>query len=203
MKHDTLTLDLYNDRAEAYAEWSKPDHTSIHRQRMMDRLPAGGSVLDFGCGAGWDSAEFAKAGFAVTAIDGSQGMVDEANHLHGIGAICMTFDQFEMESEFDGVWASFTLQHVPRQHLPDIVCRLSRAIKKGGLLFVGMHMGTNDRRDSLGRLYCHQDIDGFSRMLTSAGFSGLSISTSSGPGYDGTVADHMLVEAVKSGEPDR
>ena len=198
MPHDQITLDLYNKRADEYAEWSRPAGPSRFLSRMIERLPKGGTVLDFGCGAGWDSVEFRKAGLAVTAIDGSIGLVRAANRLHGIGAICMTFDKFNLQAQFDGVWASFTLQHVPRANLPGVIASLSRSLRSHGLLFVGMHHGDITRRDSLGRLYCHQDADEFSDMLDNSGFSVLNVSKSSGTGYDGTESEHMHLEAVKT-----
>ena len=197
MSFDRRTLDLYNSRAKEYVEWSRPAGPSEFLTRMAGRLPKNGSVLDFGCGAGWDSVEFRRCGLSVTAIDGSSGLVEEANRRHGIGALCMTFDRFDMEAEFDGVWASFTLQHIPRESLPDVLERISRSLKPRGLLFAGMHAGTVTRRDSLGRLYCHQDIKELSQQLRKAGFADPKFRKSSGKGFEGTVWDHLLLETEK------
>ena len=196
---DRQTLDLYTRQASVYAQYSRRSKRSSHLRRMIDRLPPNGRVLDFGCGTGWDSAEFKNAGFLVTAIDGSKGQVEEANRLHGIGAIMLTFDQFDMPDTFDGVWASFSLQHVPRSHLPDVINRIARSLLPNGLLHVGMHSGTVTRRDSLGRLYCHQDFEEFSRKLEAAGFSDITVSKSIGVGFDGTEAEHMFLDATWTG----
>ena len=196
---DQQTLDLYTSQASVYAEYSRSSKRSSHLRRMINRLPANGRVLDFGCGTGWDSAEFKNAGFHVTAIDGSSGQVEEANRLHGIGAVVMTFDQFDMPDTFDGVWASFSLQHVPRSHLSDVINRIARSLLPKGLLHVGMHSGTETRRDSLGRLYCHQDFEEFRRTLEAAGFSNITVSKSAGVGFDGTKAEHMFLDAVWTG----
>ena len=201
MSFDQTTLDLYNARAKEYVEWSRPAGPSESLNRMVSRLPKGGSVLDFGCGAGWDSAEFRRCGLSVTAIDGSTGLVEQANRRHGIGAVCMTFDRFDMEAEFDGVWANFTLQHVPRESLPDVLARISRSLKPHGLLFAGMHAGGVTRRDSLGRLYCHQDIDELGQHLREAGFADPSFRMSSGKGFEGSVWDHLNLETEKLGQP--
>ncbi len=197
MTHDQQTLDLYDGRSDQYAEWSRQPGAPGFRTDMIERLPAGGAVLDFGCGAGWDSLAFMEAGLEVTAIDGSRGLVEVANRERGIGAIRMTFDQFDRESEFDGVWASFTLQHVPRPHLPDMLARLFRALRPGGFIYIGMHRGSETRRDSLGRLYCHQQPNDLTATMRETGFIDIVITTSSGTGYDGTVSELLHLRAAK------
>ena len=197
MPFDQQTLEIYNGRSAEYAKWSKPVQPSKFLLRMIDMLPPNGTVLDFGCGAGWDAAAIRRAGFSVTAIDGSSGLVEEANRLHGIGAICITFDRFDMIGAFDGVWASFSLQHVPRESLPAVLKKISRALKPRGVLLAAMHAGKVTRRDSLGRLYCHQDMKELPYMLGKAGFSRPKIQMASGKGFDGTVAEHLYFEAAK------
>ena len=201
MSFDQRTLDLYNSRAKDYVEWSRPAGPSEFLTRMVSRLPRNGSVLDFGCGAGWDSIEFLRCGLSVTAIDGSTGLVEEANRRHNIGAVCMTFDRFDMDAKFDGVWANFTLQHIPRDSLPDVLERISRSLKPHGLLFAGMHAGKDTRRDSLGRLYCHQDFVELGQQLRNVGFADPKFRKSSGKGFEGTVWDHLLLETEKCGDP--
>jgi SAM-dependent methyltransferase len=44
---------------------------------VLAHVPAGGHILDLGCGPGTDEETLAAAGFAVTAIDWSPAMVDE------------------------------------------------------------------------------------------------------------------------------
>lgn len=44
-------------------------------------LPAGSCIVDIGCGAGRHSVELARRGFAVTGVDISRGMLDEAEQL--------------------------------------------------------------------------------------------------------------------------
>jgi SAM-dependent methyltransferase len=56
---------------------------SAMRRRVMlavrAHVPAGAHVLDLGCGPGRDDEELARCGYAVTAIDWSPAMVDEAS----------------------------------------------------------------------------------------------------------------------------
>ena len=43
-------------------------------------VPAGSRILDLGCGPGEDDEHLARRGYTVTAIDWSQGMVEQARH---------------------------------------------------------------------------------------------------------------------------
>ena len=45
---------------------------SYERDRFISLLPAGGKVLDAGCGSGRDSKAFLEQGFEVTAFDASE-----------------------------------------------------------------------------------------------------------------------------------
>ena len=157
-------------------------------------LPPGSSVLDAGCGAGWDSERLASAGMMVTAIDASPGMVAEANRRHGVNAIQRRFDQLDYDREIDGIWANSTLQHVPRAELPEILRILGAALKPGGMFFFDVHQGRSYWRDSLDRLYCRYEKKELTDLLAAAGLEDATFQTSRGAGYDGTVSDHYLVE---------
>jgi SAM-dependent methyltransferase len=50
------------------------------RRAVVARVPAGGRVLDLGCGPGRDAVWFARRGYRVVAIDWSPEMVRQARH---------------------------------------------------------------------------------------------------------------------------
>ncbi len=53
---------------------------------LMQHVPAGGHILDLGCGPGTDAETLGRAGFRVTAIDWSPAMIEEASRrVHAAG----------------------------------------------------------------------------------------------------------------------
>ncbi len=78
---DDATLQFYRDNAQSYADWAKAPSTRL--VRFLALLPAGGSMLELGCGAGNHSAEMLTAGFAVHATDGSPEMAEVASRRLG------------------------------------------------------------------------------------------------------------------------
>ena len=195
MYADRKTIEFYDADSRNYAEWSERERPSKFLKRMIRRLPAKGSVLDLGCGAGWDSAVFESHGFNVRAVDASRGLAQEAARRLSADVACMTFDRLDWCAEFDGVWANYSLQHVPRQGLPDILRRVRRALKPGGCVYIGVHKGHETRRDTLGRLYCHYELDEISALLSVAGFHDIECEVTRGRGYDGSSGENLNLDA--------
>lgn len=194
---DRATVAFYDSNASAYSAWTQKDRDTRFRDRMIRRLSEGGSVLDLGCGAGWDSAAFAAAGLRVVAVDASSGLAREVNKVPGIDVRVMSFDQIRDVDAFDGIWASFSLQHVPRDGLPTVIGNIARALKTDGWLYIGVQKGTETRRDGLGRLYCHYQADELEGMLSTAGFGAFTSEVTVGTGYDGSRGELLNLEAQR------
>jgi SAM-dependent methyltransferase len=75
--------------------------------RCEEFFPAGGRVLDLGCGPGLDSRALGALGFTVVAIDASAGMVAEARAA-GVDARVLPAERVaELDGIFDGVLSDF------------------------------------------------------------------------------------------------
>lgn len=86
------TPEFWSDGAKGYTETILGELEQGMRQRWRDlivsKLPAGKplSILDAGCGPGYFSILLSKEGHNVTAIDFSDGMLQEAEHnISGFG----------------------------------------------------------------------------------------------------------------------
>lgn len=145
-------LAWYEAGAEAWAAARRPAPSS-RLAGFMTRLPAGARVLELGCGAGDDAAALLAAGFDVTATDGSTAMAQIAAARLGHPVQVMTFDALAAERAFDAVWANACLLHVPRAALPDVLARIHRALKPGGVHFSSYKSGTAEGMDRFGRFY--------------------------------------------------
>ena len=105
-------------------------------------LPAGGHVLDLGCGPGTDEETLASLGYRVTAIDWSPAMVEEARRRVAIAGLSdrvdvrrLAIDEVDrLEPDaFDAAWSNFgALNCVP--DLPAAARAIARRVRPGGVL---------------------------------------------------------------------
>lgn len=165
---DDVTLRYYDADPAGYADSTEGIDMSPQRGRFASGLPAGGRILDLGCGSGRDAAVFAEAGFRVTAVDGSEGMCREARRRTGLEVRRLLFGDLDYDSEFDGVWACASLLHVPRAGLPAVMSLVCRALVPGGRAFVCFkHGGFEGLRD--GRMYTDMDEASLREALRGTG----------------------------------
>ncbi|MGB0519279.1 MAG: class I SAM-dependent methyltransferase, partial [Candidatus Puniceispirillaceae bacterium] len=120
---------------------------------FLARLSEGAEILDLGCGVGDSAVRMRDAGFAVSCTDASPDMVATANDLHGLDAVQKSFSELQEDAAYDAVWASFSLLHAPRAEMPANLVRIHRAIRPGGLFYMGLKLGAGEARDAAGRFY--------------------------------------------------
>ncbi|AUX76865.1 SAM-dependent methyltransferase domain-containing protein [Sinorhizobium fredii] len=87
------------------------------------------------------SAYMIARGFDVTPTDGSPELAAEAERLLGRPVGVVRFEELSWRERFDGIWAEACLLHVPRTALPDVLTRLLRALKFGGVLHASFKAG--------------------------------------------------------------
>lgn len=150
---DEETLQFYRDNAEAYAAWKKAPSTRLGN--FLALLPPGGSILELGCGAGNHAAVMLAEGFAVRVTDGSPEMAGIAARRLGHPVETLRFDELDEQEAHDGVWASASLLHVPRDDLAGILGRIHRALKPSGVFYASYKVGEGEARDSVGRYYSY------------------------------------------------
>lgn len=182
---DAATLDFYTREAAAYADYAASEGAASQLGRFAAMLPPGGAVLDFGCGSGWAAADLNRMGFAATGFEGAPGLAAEARRRYGVAVTVGRFDALEAEAAHDGVWASFSLLHDDRAAMPGHLRRLHRALRPGGVLYLGLKAGEGEHRDSLGRRYTCFSGSEMAELLQAAAFTLLASETEAGMGYDG------------------
>ena len=193
MSPDRQTIALYDAQAAAYAACAPAERPRL--AAFLADLPAGGHVLDLGCGPGHAAAQMVKAGFEVTALDASAEMAAYARRTYGLEVMVADFHHVTGDAVYDGVWANFSLLHAPRDEMPGHLAALVRALKPGGSLHIGLKTGTGEARDGLGRLYTYYTEDEIAGLLEAAGLAVLSRDTGADPGFDGVLAPWIVLRA--------
>jgi 2-polyprenyl-3-methyl-5-hydroxy-6-metoxy-1,4-benzoquinol methylase len=139
------SVGYYDDNADRFFRDTVNADMGALQRRFAELLPTGGRVLDAGCGSGRDAKAFASMGFNVVAFDASAEMVRRARAYTGLEVLQITFAEMSWQGEFDGVWASASLLHVPRAQMVEICRRLRDAIVPNGLLYFSFKHGTAER----------------------------------------------------------
>lgn len=137
-----ITLRFYDTNADVFTAGTVQVDFSAVADRFLRKIPEGGSILDFGCGSGRDTKYFLEKGYQVTAIDGSKELCERASAFTGIKIRQMLFQELDDFEKYDGIWACASILHVSRDALPDVLMRMYRALKPGGMMYISFKYGT-------------------------------------------------------------
>jgi SAM-dependent methyltransferase len=141
------TVAWYDRQATGFAaQTADLDMASIY-SRFIRYVPAGGRILDVGCGVGRDALAFVERGFSVTAFDASSEMVRLAEARLGSHATVrhLRFEDVTWHEEFDGIWACASLLHVPQASFLSVALRLADALRPRGAWYMSFKLGEGER----------------------------------------------------------
>ncbi|MEV7567047.1 class I SAM-dependent methyltransferase [Streptomyces tanashiensis] len=115
---------------------------------FADTVGESGPVLDVGCGPGTVTAYLAERGLDVSGVDLSPRMIENARRLHPecrFGVASAT--ELDLaDASLGGVLGWWSLFNLPREVLPQVLAMFARALKPGGHLITGTHVGDEDVR---------------------------------------------------------
>ena len=167
---DAQTLDVYDGKIDDYLRLTQaPPSKSL--LAFIKAIPAGGRVLDLGCGPGLAAAEMARHDCDVEAIDGSTEMVAAASKHPGVTARQATFDDLPSQATYHGIYANFSLLHAKRADFKRHIQACHASLHPGGSFHLAMKLGTGEKRDKLGRFYTYYTAEELEDILTQAGFT--------------------------------
>lgn len=196
---DPVTLGFYAKEALDYAA-SGPGGIGRHLEPFLERLPAGGKVLELGCGAGRDAAHMIARGFLVDATDGVPAMAAQAEARLGQPVRVMRFDELDALEAYDGIVAAYALLHVPRAGLVAVLRRIWRALKPGGWHAATYKTAGVEGRDRLGRYYNYPSEIELREFYAAAGrWSQIVCEGGEGRGYEGGVSRFIMIMVRKPG----
>ncbi len=195
---DQRTIKTYDAKASEYTKLVKTDGPDATLQAFIDLIPAGGTVLDLGCGPGAASAHMRDAGIIPDPIDASEGMIAIAVEKFDLPARIGSFDDITGTDLYDGVWANFSLLHAARDDLPRYLLALSKATKPGGIIHIGMKTGDGAERDAIDRLYTYVTVSELTALLANAGYQVTYSKEGREAGLAGTIDPFVIMRGKKT-----
>jgi SAM-dependent methyltransferase len=158
------TIAYYQDNAHGFfANTVALDLEPLYA-RFLPHIPAGGHILDAGCGSGRDARAFLEQGYTVTACDAAPALAALASAHCGLPVQVLRFEEIDGQARFDGIWACASLLHLALLELPDVLRRLAIALKPGGVLYTSFKYGYGEREHG-GRRFTDLDETGLTALL--------------------------------------
>lgn len=164
--------------ADAFADHldDKPVDRAMLRA-FADSVPAGRPVVDVGCGTGAATAILQEFGAAVSGIDLSPNMIDQARRAcpsidFTVGS--MTALPLPDES-VGGVCAWYSIIHVPDEALAGVFAEFDRVLVPGGVALLAFQVGDRPRHlteafgESVDLVFERRHPDAVAESLAAAG----------------------------------
>lgn len=161
-----------------------------YMDRFLAKVPDGGTILDAGCGPGFDTVEFLKRGYKVVAVDRCLSMVklaSEAVAAAGFEAVAaagfesgarlvlkrMSLHSFDYDDELrwrssgfvDGIWSNACLDHIAPCDIPFVISNLAACLRHNGPLWASFRSTEFDGKiisNDGGRTFFHHNF----RLMT-------------------------------------
>ena len=136
---------LTYNHPQAVADYSREENLYPIEADLIRRYfpPPPARLLDIGCGAGRTTAELARMGYRVTAIDLADALLRAAREKVG-GATFLKMDAAKLEfpdASFDGAIFSFNGMDCiyPRSHRCKVFTEVRRVLVPGGVFYYSGH----------------------------------------------------------------
>ncbi|MEU5725870.1 class I SAM-dependent methyltransferase [Micromonospora sp. NPDC047738] len=149
--YDTVAVSYADHVRDAFAR-SPHLRGSLAVFADLIHTAGGGPVVDVGCGPGHITAHLHTLGIDAFGIDLSPGMVDVARRDHpGLRFEVGSMTDLRLaDTSVAGLLACWSLIHVPDDAVPVALGHFRRALRPGGPLLLGFHVGDGSRLKTQG-----------------------------------------------------
>ena len=132
------TIKYYDENASYYFDsTSQVDLVSLYKE-FLEYVPAGGRVMDLGCGSGRDVKWFRDHGYEADGLDASEKLVRIASEKLGIPVKVGFIESWIADKAYDGIWCCASLVHLDDNRIDQFLSNLRHNLKKGGALFISV-----------------------------------------------------------------
>jgi 2-polyprenyl-3-methyl-5-hydroxy-6-metoxy-1,4-benzoquinol methylase len=140
--HDFLAAvtKIYDDGWFDYAKtWNERDDLQSEEWRQFAAaVKPGGAILDVGCNSGRDTRQLLDLGYRVTGIDVSEQALrlcrEQCPEARTIQMSLL--DLANLKEQFDGIWFSYALVHIPFRLVPDALAALDSVLYPEGSMMM-------------------------------------------------------------------
>lgn len=158
------TINYYDTNAKEFVEGTLNVDFKATQDKFINKLPAKGYILDFGCGSGRDTKYFLAKDFNVDAIDGSIELCKIASEYTNIKVNHMYFNELSIVNKYDGIWACSSILHLSLDDLVDVFKRMSKALKDEGIIYTSFKYGDFSGERN-GRYFTDMTEDSFAKLI--------------------------------------
>lgn len=158
------TINYYDINAKEFVEGTLNVDFKATQDKFINKLPAKGYILDFGCGSGRDTKYFLAKDFNVEAIDGSIELCKIASEYTNIKIRHMYFNELSIVNKYDGIWACSSILHLSLDDLVDVFKRMSKALKDEGIIYTSFKYGDFSGERN-GRYFTDMTEDSFAKLI--------------------------------------
>jgi len=158
------TINYYDINAKEFVEGTLNVDFKATQDKFINKLPAKGYILDFGCGSGRDTKYFLAKDFNVDAIDGSIELCKIASEYTNIKIRHMYFNELSIVNKYNGIWACSSILHLSLDDLVDVFKRMSKALKDEGIIYTSFKYGDFSGERN-GRFFTDMTEDSFANLI--------------------------------------
>lgn len=145
------TIDYYDRNADEYIARTADVAFDEIYSRFLKYIPAGGRIMDLGCGSGRDVKWFCEHGHEAYGLDASKKLVSKASDAYDVPVFTGLIEEWTTSKLFDGVWCCASLMHLDDIALEKFFGNLKYNLKQGGVLFMSVKSGIQTGLDKQGR----------------------------------------------------
>ena len=201
------TLDYYNRSAPELAERYEQIELAAMHAILAQTFAGRRKLLEAGCGSGRDAAFLLSKGHDISAVDGSQAMLEQARRFHPELNGRLFHVRFPgllpfPSASFDGAYSIAFLMHLDRSAIAEAVSEIHRILEPDGLFFFSASLERGDVDsagiDPKGRRFTSLSEQAWDRLCGRLGFRKLSFSrTADSAGREGLVWGNFLYRRLK------